>query len=246
MKVFKGLIFGIVIFIGAFAYFTPATIIQKFLPGNISTAGISGTLWSGNAQTIIVDQVGIQNTKWSANPLSLLTGKIQAVVSIDSPNLKGQFETSYSGSAVHTRDLLLKGDLSLLAPYFEKYGLRINGKFDADFDNFEIENGVPRQASGTLQTYNTSILGLLPLNLGDITSVFDQQSQGMRIKLSNLNGDLDLIGVVTIDANGYYLVDLTLSRNDQTPEQVLQTVQLLGKKIGEDAVKLTRSGKLGV
>jgi len=234
------------IFMGALVYFAPATIIQKFLLGNISAAGMSGTLWNGNVQTIIIGQVGIQNTKWSANPLSLLTGKIQADVSIDSPNLKGQFKTSYSGSTIHTRDLVLKGDLSLLMPYFKKYGLRINGKFDANFDNIEFENGIPKQASGTLRTYNTSILGLLPLNLGDITSVFDQQLQGMRINLSNQNGDLDLNGIVTIDASGTYLVDLTLSRNAQTPEQILQTVQLLGKKAGEDAAKLTHSGKFRI
>ncbi len=246
MKILKTVIFGAIVFVGAFAYFAPASIIQKFLPGNISTAGISGTIWSGNAQTIVVNQIGIQNTKWSANPLSLLTGKIQADVSIDSPNLKGQFETTYTGSAVRARDLLLNGDLSLLMPYFEIYGLTINGQFDADFEKLDIENGVPQQVDGTLQTYNTNILGILPLKLGDITSVFEQQVQGMQISLNNINGELDLNGVITIDANGTYLADLTLSRNAHTPDQVLQTVQMLGRKIGENSVKLTHSGQLRI
>lgn len=246
MKILKSVIFGAIVFVGAFAYFAPASIIQKFLPGNISTAGITGTIWNGNAQTIVVNQIGIQNTKWSANPLSLLAGKIQADVSIDSPNLKGQFETTYSGSSVSARDLLLNGDLSLLMPYFEMYGLTINGQFDANFENFDIENGVPQQVDGILQTYNTNILGILPLKLGDITSVFEQQVQGMQISLNNINGELDLNGVITIDANGTYLADVTLSRNAQTPDQVLQTVQMLGRKIGENTVKLTHSGQLRI
>lgn len=246
MKILKSVIFGAIVFVGAFAYFAPASIIQNFLPGNISTAGISGTIWNGNAQTIVVNQIGIQNTKWSANPLSLLAGKIQADVLIDSPNLKGQFETTYSGSSVSARDLLLNGDLSLLMPYFEMYGLTINGQFDANFEKLDIENGVPQQVDGTLQTYNTNILGILPLKLGDITSVFEQQVQGMQIRLNNINGELDLNGIITIDTNGTYLADLTLSRNAHTPDQVLQTVQMLGRKIGENTVKLTHSGQLRI
>ena len=125
MKLPYKIIIGAVIFICAFVYFTPASIIQKFLPGNVTTAGISGTVWKGNAQTIVVDKIGIHNTKWSSNPLSLLTGKLHADISVDSSNLKGNLETSYSGSAVRAKDVLLSGDLSLLTPYFEKFGLML-------------------------------------------------------------------------------------------------------------------------
>ena len=60
MKLPYKIIIGAVIFICAFVYFTPASIIQKFLPGNVTTAGISGTVWKGNAQTIVVDKIGIR------------------------------------------------------------------------------------------------------------------------------------------------------------------------------------------
>ena len=237
-----------VIFICSLVYFAPASIIQKFLSGNIIAAGISGTLWEGSIRTIIVDQVNIQNISWSANPMSLLTGKIQANISINSSNLKGQFETIYTKSAVQARNLLLNGNLSLLMPYFEKYGLTISGQFDANFERFDIKNGIPQKVSGTLQTYDTSILGIFPLNLGDITSIFRQQtqSQGSLINLNNDNGELDLNGIITIGTKGAYLVDLTFSRNASTPKQVLRTVQILGRKIDENSAKLTYSGQLDI
>lgn len=246
MKVFKSIVFGLVILIGAFAYFAPASIIQNFLPANISTAGISGTLWKGNARTIVIDKIGIQNTKWNASPFSLLTGKVKADVSINSNNLQGQFQTTYSGSAVHTKDLDLTGDLSLLLPYFEQYGLTISGQFDANFINLEIENGFPKHADGILQLFDTSILGIIPLNLGDVTSTFEEKTDGLKINLDNTNGELDLSGVITINTKGVYLADLMLSRNSQTPDQVLQTVQLIGNKISEDSVKLVHSGQLRI
>lgn len=246
MKTLIKLILGLVIFVGAAAYFAPASIIEKFLPSNISASGLSGTLLNGNVQNIVIDKIGLQNTKWSASPLSLLTGKVKADVTIDSSNLKGDFETTYAGSEILTKDINLNGELSILGPYFERFGLTINGKFDAQFSNLHIKNGIPYDASGTLNTTNTSILGFLPLNLGNVNSEFSQQDDGIQIYLSNRNGELDANGVINIASNGVFNVDLTLSRNERTPENVLQTVQLIGQKINEDSVKLIHQGKLGI
>ena len=65
MKIVIKLILGLLVFVAAIAYFAPASIIEKFLPNNISTIGMSGTLWDGNVQNIVIDKVGLQNTKWS-------------------------------------------------------------------------------------------------------------------------------------------------------------------------------------
>ncbi|MGI9227990.1 MAG: type II secretion system protein N [Gammaproteobacteria bacterium] len=246
MKLVLKILVGIVIFSCAFVYFAPASLIQKFLPNEISVSGVSGTVWNGNLQTIVFDQVGIQNTKWSSNPLSLLTGKLQADISIDSNNLKGNLETSYSGTKIRAEDVLLDGDLSLLMPYFEKFGLTISGKFNANFNSLEVENGLPKQADGVLNTYNTNILGVFPLNLGDITGIFEDRAQGMLIKVENSNGELDLNGAITVDENGNYLADMNFSKNSETSDQVIQTIQLLGTKISEDTVKMTHSGQLRI
>lgn len=246
MKILIKLFLGLVIFVGAVAYFAPASIIEKFLPSNISASGLSGTLMNGNVQNIVIDKIGLQNTKWSASPLSLLTGKVKANVTIDSSNLKGDFETTYAGSDVLTKDINLNGELSILSPYFERFGLTINGKFNAQFANLHIKDGIPYDASGTLNTSNTSILGFLPLNLGNVNSDFSPQEDGIQIYLSNRNGELDVNGVINIASNGVFNADLTLSRNERTPENVLQTVQLIGQKINEDSVKLIHQGQLGI
>jgi len=246
MKIIVKLLFGLVIFIGAIAYFAPASIVEKFLPSNISASGLSGTVLKGNVQNIVIDKISLQNTKWSSNPLSLLTGKVQADVSIDSNNLKGDFETTYAGSAVNTKDIDLVGQLSLLNPYFEPLGLTINGQFDAKFNKLNIKDGIPHNAEGILKTSNTSILGFLSLNLGDVNGEFSSQDGGFQVYLNNQNGELDLNGVIYIASNGVYNADLTLSKNARTPENVLKTVQMIGKKINEDSVKLIHQGQLGI
>ena len=246
MKIIVKLLLGLIIFTGAIAYFAPASLIEKYLPGNISTAGLSGTVMKGNVQSLVIDKIGIQNTKWKANPLSLLTGKVQADVSINSSNIKGDFETTYAGSNVNTNDIDLNGELSLLSPYFERYGLTINGQFDAKFAKLYLKDGIPHHADGTLNTSNTTILGLFPLNLGNVNSEFSPQDDGFQINLNNQGGELDLSGVIYITESGVYNADLTLSKNSRTPDNVLKTVQLIGQKINEDSVKLIHKGQLGI
>jgi len=248
MKIFKFSLLGLIIFVLGSAYLAPASILKKFLPNNIATAGLAGTIWEGSAQTIVFDQIGIQNTKWSANPINLLTGKVHADVSVDSNNLQGQFETSYSGgSSFRANDLDLNGELSLLAPYFEKFGLTINGQFDAKFDQLHVADGIPKKIEGILQTYNTSILGLLPLNLGDVKGEFAStgEAQGVIINLNNANGQIDLSGNIIVSENGSYTTDLALTRNTETPDNLLKTIQYLGKKVNDDTVRLNYTGKLG-
>ena len=246
MKILIKLFLGLIIFIGAIVYFAPASIMEKYLPSNISTAGMSGTLWNGNIQNLVIDKIGLQNTKWSANPLSLLAGKVNADVSVDSNNLKGDFETTVTGKDIITENIDLNGELSLLSPYFEKLGLTISGQFDAKFDNLHISNGLPQDANGTLNTFNTSILGFIPLNLGDVNSVFIPQDNGIQVSLINQNGELDLNGIINIANTGVYNADLTLTRNARTPDNVLKTVELIGNKISEDTVKVLHKGQLRI
>ncbi len=229
MKIIVKLALGLMIFVGAMAYFAPASIIEYYLPSNISVAGISGTLFNGNVKNIVIDKIGLQNTKWTANPLSLLAGKVNADVFIDSNNIKGGFEATYAGLDIHAKDIDLNGDLSLLSPYFERYGLTINGQFYAKLAKFHMKDSMPQYADGILLTSNTSILGVIPLNLGDVSGEFSPREDGFQIYLNNQNGELDFNGVVYISSDGIYNADLTFSKNSGTPDNVLQTVQLMGK-----------------
>ena len=50
------------------------------LPKNVSISGVSGTLWTGKAQTIVVNGLPINNVNWELSPLALLIGKVSAHV----------------------------------------------------------------------------------------------------------------------------------------------------------------------
>lgn len=76
------LIGGIIAFIiFAIAYMPAVQVVGRIdLPKNVSISGISGTVFSGKAQTIVVNGLPINNVQWELNPLALFIGNISAKV----------------------------------------------------------------------------------------------------------------------------------------------------------------------
>ena len=62
----------------AIAYMPAVQVIGRLsLPNNVSISGVSGSLFSGKAQTVVVNSLPINNVKWELNPLHLLLGKVK-------------------------------------------------------------------------------------------------------------------------------------------------------------------------
>jgi len=79
-----------------------------------------------------------------------------------------------------------------------------------------------------------------------VNSQFTEQAEGFLISLNNQDGQLDISGEINVSNSGVYNADITISRNSLTPDNVLQTIQLIGNKISEDAVKLQHQGQLRI
>ena len=70
---------GIIAFLlFAIAYMPAVHVIGRIaLPSNVAVSGVSGTLFSGKAQTVVVNGLPINNVKWELSPLHMLIGKIK-------------------------------------------------------------------------------------------------------------------------------------------------------------------------
>ena len=52
------------------------------LPANVSIAGVSGTLWQGQAQRVVVAQTQLNNLHWNIDSLPLLWGELGASIKL--------------------------------------------------------------------------------------------------------------------------------------------------------------------
>jgi general secretion pathway protein N len=80
----------------AIAYMPAVHVLGRInLPSNVAVANVSGTLFSGKAQTIVVDGLPINNVKWELNPLYMLLGKIN--VNVKGGNIRDKNDIAFEG-----------------------------------------------------------------------------------------------------------------------------------------------------
>jgi len=99
---------GIIAFLlFAIAYMPAVHVIGRIaLPSNVAVSGVSGTLFSGKAQTVVVNGLPINNVKWELSPLHMLIGKIklnlkQVIFAIKTTlHLKGLLPRGFSARTV--------------------------------------------------------------------------------------------------------------------------------------------------
>lgn len=108
------------VFIFAYLIFVLATIPANVivgmveLPKNIKLGTVSGSLWSGKAAAIQIDNDVISNLSWNLSPLSLIVGGINAEVKFgksrgkETISGKGDVATDFSFSSVDLNNFVLR------------------------------------------------------------------------------------------------------------------------------------------
>ena len=142
---------GLVTFVVAFILFFPARVAYRwFAPEIISLAGISGTVWSGNAREAETNGVYVRNLAWRMQPLTLLTGKLGFAIeaSPTSGFFDARFGLGISGKVTLT-DVKTSLELRSLQQVVGVPGL--GGKMNAQFDRLIIDAGSPVAADGVIE-----------------------------------------------------------------------------------------------
>ena len=95
---------GIIAFlVFAIAYMPAVHVISRIdLPKNVSISSVSGTLFSGKAQTIVVNGLPINNLKWTLSPLHILIGKVK--VEVQAGNIRDKNEIAFQGQLTTPRN----------------------------------------------------------------------------------------------------------------------------------------------
>ena len=131
----------------------PARLLQAVLPADsVIMRGFSGTIWRGTASRCLVDlgqgYIHLGELRWSLSPLSLLT--LSPSLMLESTwgrqRLKtGLRLTGSEGIELSELDATFSGQL--LQHFLP---LSVEGEFNAQFPNLELNAGLPVSANGRL------------------------------------------------------------------------------------------------
>lgn len=235
---------GIATFVIALIISFPARVAyQWFAPGELKLSGISGSVWRGKAAQGTAAGVYLADINWRYRPLALLRGKLE--FASNGKLASGFFEAKVAvgvGGSVTLSDLNGALTLETLAGVLPLAG--IEGDVSAQFEKIVVDNGVPVEATGTLNIANLISRYLSPMRLGDYRAEFQTRDDGIAGIVESTSGVLEVSGNITLGRDRNYTFLGKVAAKPTAPINIAQQLQLLGSPDSDGMREFRIEGQL--
>lgn len=233
----------ITVLVGLLSLFPARVAYQWFPAPTFNLAGISGSVWNGQASQMKSGSLYLQDLHWRIRPLSLFVGQLRYKIegSPASGFIDGEVSLNLSG-AVTASDL--RGSMSL-QPFGQLVGIRgLSGMLNGEFERLVIENGIPTAANGVFEVLNLIAPNIHRASIGGYRAEFFTQDTGVVASIEDTDGLIDVAGSLQLSADGTYRFVAQLAPKNNTPANVRQQLQLLGSANDRGQHELRLEGQL--
>jgi general secretion pathway protein N len=215
-----------------FALFTlPARVALSWLaPDEISTAGVSGTLWEGRAEVVQIRDALLGGIEWDLHVLALFTGRLSADVKLTRTDGFAQTAlTLKPGGTIGFEQLTASLPLRALPAGVAPGGW--TGTVNIKLDGLTLDEGWPISAAGTIEVRDVTGPANQPVNRGSYKIALPAQTStpgALSGDLSDMGGPLQVTGTVQLKPDRSYLIDGLVAPRPDAPADVVKTLQFLG------------------
>ena len=242
------------VLLGLFAYLAflvgtfPAGWAYALAKPHLQRAGVAlyqieGTVWNGRAGRVVVRGQRLPALDWRLHPLALLTLEGRADLSLGGDRLR-------AGLAIDRQGRLRLAPVTVHWPVPELLALarldalQLGGRLDARIERLRIEEGLPREAQGTLTWHAASTRLPLAAQLGDLSLELTTTADGIQGRFRDGGGPLGLSGTLKLDPEGHWRLELQLTPREGRQSDLGRLLAFLGRPDGQGRVTLQRSGRL--
>ena len=244
------IVVGIVVFLIFVVTTIPARMIATFVPTDIARiSDTSGTIWNGQARSVVVAEFRLSNVRWNLHALSLLIGRLAMTVEGEwgTGFVRGDVGVGVTG-AVRVRDLRLAGPL---APVLRQLNMQGNGgELSVEIAELDVADNWPTRVVGTVGVGRLpfSMLGIGGGSTGNYVLEFDLDAVGddgvLPGMLSDAGGPLELLGELRITPPQNYSIQARLKARPDAPPELSQGLLLTGPKLPDGSHEFQMSGSL--
>ncbi len=232
---------AIIAFLVTLLLFLPASLIANWLPANVTTGTLSGTLWNGSADALSVDGRLLGAAQWRARPLQLLRGRLAADAAVmrDGGEMRGRFALG-TGGKIEITDLEARWPLGDLPVRALRKGLI--GDLQINAPLLQLENGAPTAAQATIDLRNLRERGA---DVGSYRVTFDDSSrQGAQLvgRMQDLGGPVQVTGTITLGPGRSYVIDGLVAARPDAPAQLVENLRYLGDPDAQGRRPFSESG----
>ncbi len=162
------------------AYLPAAQVAYRLpLPNTVKLGKVSGTLWQGNIDRVVVNNMPIQQVNWTLSALPLFMGALS--VDLDAGNMRSANAIAFKGPL--EVDLLSEGNLTasdfllylpvdlVLAEVQLPLPVDAGGRFRVNVESLTLEAGICSQMMAYGDWLNASVAGTQgPIELGNFSA----------------------------------------------------------------------------
>lgn len=218
---------GIATFIlGLLVLFPARAAVQFFVPDGVVVATPEGTVWSGSASAVVINDIAVTDVEWSLHLLSLFKGRLAASVSGTPPSGFVEADVSASmGGSVLVSNLTASLPLSNFAAVLGVDGLA--GQGNARFERLEIVDGIATSAVGQLDINDLVVPLMGRQSLGGYRAEFFTQNDGILASIEDTDGVIDLAGSLQLKSDRSFEFLAQVIAKPNTPEAVRRQLRFL-------------------
>ena len=228
----------------------PATLFAGRLASvGLSAASFSGSIWSGQAQSLAWRTGVLGDLSWSFAPLDLLRGRLGVNLTLTRADGRVVTHAGLSpGGVVSLADTQVNLPVAALAAL--PIGLPANwqGRVQGTFEEVVLEKGAPTALRGKLDL--DGLVAPPPRNLAIgsfVVQAPDPDATGgppgeLRLRINDKGGPFAFDGRLTISAGRSYVLEGLVATRGNAPEQVSRALQMLGPADASGRRQLSVSG----
>ena len=199
---------GVAAFLVGLVAMVPATQVARRLPPGATLAGVSGTIWSGEARSLAVNGRPFGALAWSCRPWRLLVLKWSCGLTLSPPGGKvtGDLSGNFGGELA-ARELRGRVPIAVFEGIATPRGW--TGDLELDVGEVRFANRRPASAVGTVYLRRLRAPGANGQLLGDFELVVGEGTVGgeaLSGRLRDLGGPLHVRGAVELYDDGRYLL----------------------------------------
>jgi general secretion pathway protein N len=243
-RIVQGLALGIAAYLVALALTAPARLVTAHLPEQVRLTAPQGTLWSGRAARVQLGGFELDGVRWRIQPWRLLLGGLGLHLSVAQAGLSGEGELILGLSNIRVQDTRLQGDIRVLGPYLDPYGVEAQGDVELEIASLSGTREGLDGAQGTLSWRNARLERPASVQLGEVSIALSQDRDTALATLSNRGGELKLDGKLIVKPGWQYSGSIRIEPTPNTPKDIREGLKYLGRVDTKGAVTLAQAGNL--
>ncbi len=195
--------------------------------------GLRGTLWQGQASTVIVDGHRLDGVRWELQAGSLLRGELHYTISgmLADGQVRGEVRAG-ADRRLRLQDLRLNAgaDPLIRAAAARPLPLRVQGRIDAYFQEVVLaRDGTPERIQGLINWTGGAVVFGETYALGDYAVRLDSSGQLLDMELVTIDAVLRVDGTASLDpASGQLSGEVIFQTLEGAAPELVQGIRFTG------------------